>query len=118
MAAKDGSKRLSVVKTGACPRRVDKAGGRLDETFPVARALADALKVLTAIERASVAHAERPGGMMTGQGYADGHAVVDTTMPELASHLRGLIEQMEQDTYTIREEYETLAQRREEVANG
>jgi hypothetical protein len=116
MASKDVSKRLHAVTTGAFPARVDKAGGRLDTTFPVARALADALKVLTALER-SVSHGDRPG-MATGNGYADGYAVIDATMPDLASHLRGLIEQMEQDANTIREEYESLAQSRAEVAHG
>lgn len=125
MAAKDGSKRklravakpgTANVDTSEASRRFDEAAARLDETFPVARALADALKVLTALER-SVAHGERPG-MTTGNGYADGHAVIDATMPELASHLCGLIDQMEQDANTIREESEAPAQHREEVVNG
>lgn len=106
MAAKNGSKGLAVVKSRATPSRVDAAADQLDENLPVARAIADALKVLTALERVS-AQAERPG-TSTGEGYADGYAVVDATMPELASHLRGLIEQIEEDASCIREEYDAL----------
>ena len=80
-------------------RRADEAAGRMCQTIPVAIALADALKVLSALER-TTSHTE-PDGMTTGGRYAGGHAVVDATMPDLASHLRDLLEQVQRDRYVL-----------------
>lgn len=81
-------------------RRADETADRLDRTFPVALALADALKVLTALA-GTTSHAE-PNGMKTGNGYASGHAMVDDTVPNLAQHLRELVEQMHADSEVVR----------------
>lgn len=87
-------------------RRADEAAARLDHTFPVAVALADALKVITSLGR-TTSHTE-PDGMKTGEGYAAGHEVVDDTLPDLAQHLRELIEHLQADTELVRAALEPL----------
>jgi hypothetical protein len=81
----------------------ENALSRMDRNIPVAFALADALKVLSAIEHTT--QHEEPDGMVTGNGYACGHRIVDNTMPDLAAHLQDLIEQIREDRFALYERF-------------
>jgi hypothetical protein len=72
-------------KRHALIEEADEAADRIDENMPVALALADALKMLSA-----PAHAP------------DGSAAANVTRSVLAAHLAELIEQIELDTKAIR----------------
>lgn len=64
-----------------------------EELFRSAAAICDAAKVLSALENLPGGMA-KPGErtMMTGNGFADGYCLRDSTLPELLFHATELIE--------------------------
>jgi hypothetical protein len=78
----------------------DRAGNRIavfcDEItsdLSTARAIMDAAKVLTALERARAKAID--GTLATGEGYANGHLLCDSTLPTLLFHGTQLIDGIE-----------------------
>jgi hypothetical protein len=93
-AANERSKRLKVVRpSGQVSARFDEAAGRIDETLPSAISMADALKMLGACAE------EGP----------DGWLLRSATIPNVAVLLTRMLEQIEKDTDTMRDEYDALA---------
>jgi hypothetical protein len=58
-------------------------------------ALADAIKVLTALERSPVHQDTHPGhDIKTGGGYAHNHRLCTATLPKLSEHVRYLADDL------------------------
>lgn len=64
-----------------------------------ARAIMDAAKVLTALERALAKAVD--GSHVTGEGYADGHTLRDDTLPALLAHGVDLLNQIEDQSNAL-----------------
>lgn len=77
----------------------------IDEHLEAARAICNAVEVLTALERAPGHHDTHPShNILTGAGYAHGRKVFDDTLPSLLRHAKNLIDMAHCEADLMREE--------------
>lgn len=71
----------------------------MDSDLTAARAIMDAAKILTALERAQA----KPvgGALQTGEGFADGHTLRDDTLPALLAHGVDLLNRVEKQSAAV-----------------
>lgn len=90
---------------------------RCDDDLKTAIAIVDCVRILTALERAP-AGAVTPGKPLTGEGFANGDTLRDSSMPLALRHAIEMMQMAHNEADVMREMALDALREREEVRNG